>query len=75
MVKAGQKPMDAIVQATSAAAAAMGLGERIGTLAAGYDADLIATDGNPATDIAATKRRRAFVMRGGDAVQVGNAAR
>jgi imidazolonepropionase-like amidohydrolase len=63
-VKAGQRPMDAIVQATSAAATAMGLGERIGTLAAGYDADLIAVDGNPAADINAMKNV-VFVMRGG----------
>ncbi len=63
-VAAGQSPMDAIVSATSAGAAAMGLGDRIGTIAAGFDADLIATDGDPSRDIAAT-RRVVFVMRGG----------
>jgi imidazolonepropionase-like amidohydrolase len=63
-VKAGQPPMDAIVEATSAAAAAMGLGDKIGSVAAGYDADLIATDGDPSKDINATKHVL-FVMRAG----------
>ena len=56
--------MDAIVQATSAAAAAMGLGDKIGSVAAGFDADLIATDGDPSKDISATKHVL-FVMRAG----------
>jgi imidazolonepropionase-like amidohydrolase len=63
-VAAGQKPMDAIVSATSAAAAALGLGPHLGQIAAGFDADLIATDGDPSKDIAATKRI-VFVMRHG----------
>jgi imidazolonepropionase-like amidohydrolase len=61
---AGQSPMDVIVSATSAGAAALGLGDRIGSVATGYEADLIAVDGDPARDIAAT-RRVVFVMRGG----------
>lgn len=63
-VHAGQSPMDAIVSATSASATALGLGDRIGTVAAGYDADLIALDGDPSRDITATTRVQ-FVMRGG----------
>jgi imidazolonepropionase-like amidohydrolase len=63
-VAAGQKPMDAIVSATSAAASALGLGTHLGQIAAGFDADLIATDGDPSKDIAATKRI-VFVMRHG----------
>src|SRR5262249_18215955 len=63
-VKAGQSPMDAIVSATSAGAAALGLGDHLGSIAAGYDADLIAVDGDPSRDITATKRV-VFVMRGG----------
>jgi imidazolonepropionase-like amidohydrolase len=63
-VKAGQSPMDAIVQATSAAAAALGLGDKIGSVAAGYEADLIALNGDPSKDISATKRV-VFVMRNG----------
>jgi imidazolonepropionase-like amidohydrolase len=63
-VAAGQSPMDAIVSATSAGAAALGLGDRIGSIAAGYDADLIAVDGDASRDIGAT-RHVVFVMRGG----------
>jgi len=61
----GQKPMDAIISATSLAARSLRLEKAIGTLAAGYDADLIAVDGDPTTDITALTRV-AFVMRGGN---------
>jgi imidazolonepropionase-like amidohydrolase len=64
-VHAGQSPMDAIVSATSAGAAAMGLGDLIGTIAAGYDADLTAVAGDPLHDITAM-RHVVFVMRGGE---------
>jgi imidazolonepropionase-like amidohydrolase len=60
----GQKPMDAIVSATSLAARSMGLGKEIGTLAPGYEADIVALDGDPMSDITAVTRV-AFVMRGG----------
>jgi imidazolonepropionase-like amidohydrolase len=56
--------MDAIVSATSMSAKSMKLDKTIGTLAAGYDADLIAVDGNPLTDITAVTRV-VFVMKGG----------
>jgi imidazolonepropionase-like amidohydrolase len=42
----------------------MNLDRTIGTLAAGYDADLIAVDGDPTADISAVTRV-AFVMKGG----------
>jgi imidazolonepropionase-like amidohydrolase len=60
----GQKPMDAIVSATSLAARSMRLEKTVGTLAPGYDADIIAVDGDPTVDINAVKRV-AFVMRAG----------
>ena len=63
-VKAGQPAMDAITSATSAAAKALGLGDRLGVIAPGYEADLVATKGDPSKDIAAT-REVVFVMRGG----------
>jgi imidazolonepropionase-like amidohydrolase len=59
-----QKPMDAIISATSMAAKSMNLDKTIGTLAAGYEADLVALDGDPLTDITAVTRV-AFVMKGG----------
>jgi len=60
----GQKPMDAIVSATSAAADALGLGDRLGTVAPGYEADLLAVAGDPLADIGAMRRVR-LVMRDG----------
>jgi len=63
----GQKAMDAITSATSLAAESLGLGDRVGTIAAGYEADLIAVDGDPLRDIHALSHV-AFVMRGGRVV-------
>ena len=60
----GQPAMAAIIAATSLNAAALGLSDRIGTLAAGMEADLIALDGDPVTDITALQRV-VFVMKGG----------
>ena len=62
--KGGQKPMDAIIGATSLSAESLNLGALIGTLKAGYDADIIAVAGDPVKDI--TKLRDvSFVMRVG----------
>jgi imidazolonepropionase-like amidohydrolase len=60
----GQKPMDAIISATSLAAKSLRLDKTIGTLASGFDADLVAVDGDPLNDITAVTRV-AFVMKGG----------
>ncbi len=61
---AGEQPMDALLSATSVSAESLGLGTRIGAIAVGYDADLVATAGNPLDDITAV-RRAVFVMKGG----------
>ena len=63
-VRLGQSPMDAIMSATSINADAIGLADRIGSLAAAMEADLIAVDGDPLTDITAL-RRVVMVMKGG----------
>ena len=60
----GQSPMAALVSANAIAAEALGMSDRLGRLALGYEADLIALDGNPLEDISAV-RRVVFVMRGG----------
>jgi imidazolonepropionase-like amidohydrolase len=60
----GQPAMDAITGATSLNAASLGLADRIGRVAPGFDADLIAVDGDPVRDITALQRVR-FVMRAG----------
>ena len=63
-VGAGQSPMAAIVSATSGGAAALGLGDQVGVVAPGYQADIIAVAGDPLRDIA-VMRRVVFVMRAG----------
>lgn len=60
----GDTPMDAITSATSISAESLGMGDRIGSLALGMEADIVATEGNPLEDITAV-RRVAFVMKGG----------
>jgi imidazolonepropionase-like amidohydrolase len=60
----GQPPMEAIISATSLGAQALGMGNQIGSIAPGYQADLIAVDGDPSRDITAL-RRVVFVMKGG----------
>jgi imidazolonepropionase-like amidohydrolase len=66
--KGGQDPMAAIVSATSLAAESLRLGDRIGTLAPGFDADLIALRGDPRRDIHALEHV-AWVMRAGRVVR------
>ena len=63
-IKLGQSAMDAIDDATSVNAEALRLGKEIGSVAPGYDADIIAVDGDPLTD-AARLRQVSFVMKGG----------
>ncbi len=60
----GDKPMDALMSGTSVAAESLGMADKIGSLAEGMDADLVAVAGNPLDDITAV-RRVVFVMKGG----------
>jgi imidazolonepropionase-like amidohydrolase len=60
----GQAPMAAITSATSLGAEAIQLGDRIGSIRQGLDADLIAVEGDPLSDITSLRRVR-FVMKGG----------
>ncbi|HEV2126626.1 MAG TPA: amidohydrolase family protein [Chloroflexota bacterium] len=64
MQKGGQKPMDAIVSTTSVAAESLNLGEKIGLIAPGMEADPIGVDGDPPEDITAL-RCMVFVVKGG----------
>jgi len=57
--------MDAIMAATALNAESLGLGDRIGALAPGMEADLIAVDGDPLSDVTALQRV-VFVMKGGE---------
>ena len=64
VTQGGQSPMDTVVAATSRAAESLGLGDRIGAIAARMEADIIALDGDPLTDSDAFGRV-VFVMRAG----------
>ena len=64
LVRHGFSPSRALRAATIDAAAALGLSDRIGRLAPGMAADIIAVDGDPLVDVAATEQVR-FVMQGG----------
>ena len=63
-VNCGVDPMAAMVSANSLGAEAMGLGDQIGSIAPGMQADIIALDGDPIKDITAV-RRVVFVMKSG----------
>jgi imidazolonepropionase-like amidohydrolase len=60
----GLTPLQALRTTTSLAARVIGLGDRKGRLAAGFDADLLVIDGDPLTDHAAIHQIRAVYARG-----------
>jgi len=67
-------PMQALISAQSLAADSLGIGDHTGSIAAGYDADIIAVDGDPIADITATQRvvfvmKRGSTLRGADGVR------
>lgn len=62
--KGGQDAAAAIISGTSVSAESLNMSDRIGSIAPGMDADLIAVEGDPTRDITAL-RRVVFVMRGG----------
>ena len=64
LVKYGMTPLQSIQAGTLNGARLLGWGKDIGTLKAGYLADVIAVPGNPLDDISVLKKV-AFVMKGG----------
>jgi imidazolonepropionase-like amidohydrolase len=64
LVSAGLTAREALASATGAAAVAIGLQGRIGRLAPGLDADLIAVAGDPLADVTAVRDVRLVVSRG-----------
>lgn len=60
----GMTPMEAIVAGTHNVSLLLGWDARVGTLAAGKLADIVAVPGNPLTD-ARARERTVFVMKNG----------
>jgi imidazolonepropionase-like amidohydrolase len=60
----GDTPMDALMSGTAVSAESLGMADKIGSLAQGMEADIVATYGNPLDDITAV-RKVAFVMKHG----------
>ena len=67
-VRFGMTPMQAIQSATTVAAEMIGWQDRVGRLAPGAYADLIAVQGDPTTDITVLESV-ALVMKGGEVVK------
>ena len=67
MVQGGLTPMQAILSATSQAAEALGMGDRVGELTAGKRADLLLVEGDPSEEILDLTKVQA-VFKGGERV-------
>jgi imidazolonepropionase-like amidohydrolase len=68
MVSYGMKPVDALRSATSIDARILHIDSRLGRIAPGLLADLIAVEGDPTTDIAVLRRVR-FIMKEGTRIR------
>jgi imidazolonepropionase-like amidohydrolase len=69
MVAHGMTPESALVAATINAADLLGLSDKVGTIAPGKSADIIAVSGDPLTDVSVYKDVR-FVMARGTVVDL-----
>ena len=67
-VKAGMTPEEALFTATRNGAALLGMEKSLGSIAAGYYADIVAVEGDPSKDIQAVISRVRWVMKGGRVV-------
>ena len=64
MVQFGMTPAEAIRSATVSAADLLGVGDQVGRIAEGLQADLVAVSGNPYEDVSVLEHVE-FVMKGG----------
>ena len=67
-VKAGMTPVQALATATTTAAELLGVQDRLGRVAPGYLADLVAVDGDPTTNIEVLFTGVRWVMKNGRVV-------
>jgi len=67
-VRAGMTPAQALAAATTVPAALLGQEKALGSLAAGYYADIVAVDGDPLADVNVLIDKVRWVMKGGAVV-------
>ena len=67
-VKAGMTPTQALASATTTAAELLGVSDRLGRIAPGYLADVIAVEGDPTASLAAVFNGVRWVAKGGRVV-------
>lgn len=67
-VQAGMTPAQALAAATTNGAALLGKSSKLGRIAPGYFADIVAVEGNPLSDITVVLERVRWVMKGGTVV-------
>lgn len=67
-VKAGMTAEQALASATRNAASLLGMEDRLGAIAPGYYADIVAIDGDPLSDVNAVTQGIRWVMKGGKVV-------
>ena len=63
LVKAGMTPTQALASATTIPAELLGVGDRLGRIAPGYLADIVAVDGDPTTNVTALFSGVRWVMK------------
>ena len=68
LVKAGLSPADALATATTIPAEMLRLPTKLGRIAPGFYADIVAVEGDPLSDINVVINNVKWVMKGGVAV-------
>jgi imidazolonepropionase-like amidohydrolase len=68
LVKAGMTPVQALGAATTTPAALLDMGDKLGRIAPGYFADLVAIDGDPTSNVLAVINGVKWVMKAGQVV-------
>lgn len=69
LVRLGLSPFEALQAATVSAAELLGLGERTGRIASGYEADLLLVPGNPLEDVMALQDALMVISNGSVALR------